>query len=209
MSKTLELLLTETVDTLGIVGDVVKVRSGFARNYLLPRGLATQPSDEAIQALAAKRAEAEKKLRELRSQREAMIEKVASHEVHIKRACNDQGLLYGSVTQRDIADAFIADGFNIKPRDVRLGQTIKRVDSYPVLIKLDQDLEATVKVWVVPDRDIQVEDRDEMEFDNEGDLIEKPRKAPRPEGEAADAETGAEKDAKPRGARRRAAPAAE
>lgn len=154
MPRNLELLLTENVDALGIVGDVVHVRSGYARNFLLPRGLATKPSEEAMKSLAAKRAEAERQLRELRAQREAMVGKLTDHEVTLVRSCNDQGLLYGSVTQKDIADALVADGFNVTARDVRLGQTIKRVDTYHVLIKLDKDLDADVKVWVVPDREL-------------------------------------------------------
>lgn len=171
MNKTVELLLTENVDNVGIVGDVVKVRQGYARNFLLPRGLATVPSDEAISALAERRAEAERQLRELRKQRETMIEKLEDFEITLTRACNDQGQLYGSVTQRDIAEALESEGFNIAPRDVRIAYTIKRVDSYRITIKLDQDLETEIKLWVVPDRQLPEDEREEMEFDNEGNLI--------------------------------------
>jgi len=191
MAKNVQLLLTENVSHLGIVGDVVRVRLGYARNYLLPRGLATEPSDEVREALAAKREEAERQLRELRAQREKMVEKLESFEVTLQRSCNDQGLLYGSVTQKDIADALVAEGFNVEPRDVRLGQTIKRVDSYSVLVKLDQDLEADVKLWVVPDRELHVEERDEMEFDEEGNLIRHDRSERKKPVEAEAAETEA------------------
>lgn len=190
MAKNIQLLLTENVSHLGIVGDVVRVRLGYARNYLIPRGLATEPSDEIREALAAKREEAERQLRELRAQREKMVEKLESFEVTLQRSCNDQGLLYGSITQKDIADALVAEGFNVEPRDVRLGQTIKRVDSYSVLVKLDQDLEADVKLWVVPDRELNVEERDEMEFDEEGNLIRHARPA-KQEAVEAGAEEGA------------------
>lgn len=173
MSKSLKLLLTENVDNLGIVGDVVNVRLGYARNYLLPRGLATKPSDELLASLAEKRKAAEKELAELRKQREGIIGKLDGVEITLTRACNDQGQLYGSVTQHDLAEALTGLGFPVRPREVRLPGTIKRVDNYDVHVRYESDLEATVKVYVVPDRELHVEERDEMEFDNEGNLIEK------------------------------------
>lgn len=171
MAKDIQLLLTESVDNLGIVGDVVKVRAGYARNYLLPMGLATEPSDDKVKALAAKRADAERMQREMRVQREQTIEKLEGIEVEIKRSCNDQGLLYGSVTQQDIAEALVAKGFAVKARDIRLSQTIKRIESHHVTVKLDRDLEAEVTVKVVADREIEVDDKVEVEVDDEGNMI--------------------------------------
>lgn len=157
MAKTIELLLTETVEHLGIVGDVVSVRMGYARNYLLPAELATEPSDEKIQALAEKRAAAEQEVAKIRSQRESMIEKLEGFELTTEQSCNDQGLLYGSVTQQDIAKMLVENGFAVRPRDVRITQTIKRIDSYEVLIRPEQDLEATIKLWVVSDRPLDLD----------------------------------------------------
>ena len=187
MHKHVRLLLTENVDGLGIVGDVVNVRLGFARNFLMPRDMATTPSDEAIEALAVRRAEAERELSALRSVREKMFEKINGYEVNIERSCNDQGQLYGSVTQRDIADALGEAGFAVKPREVRLPHTIKRVDSYPIHIKLAADLDAEIKVWVVPDRELPTDaDRVEMEFDNEGNLIRPGKRGKKPESDGQD-----------------------
>jgi large subunit ribosomal protein L9 len=104
VARSIKLLLTENVDNLGIVGDVVNVRIGYARNYLLPRELATTPSDEILAQLAEKRAQAEKDLAALRSQRESLISKLEGLELTLTRSCNDQGHLYGSVTQHDIAE---------------------------------------------------------------------------------------------------------
>lgn len=161
MPKTYDLLLTENVESLGIVGDVVNVRSGYARNFLLPRNLATTPSDEKIKSLATKRASAEKMVTEQRSQREQMVDKLEGFEITLERSCNDQGLLYGSVTQQDVATALTVAGFTIRPRDVRLNQTIKRVDNYDIVIKPDVDLEATVKLHVKADRVLDLHKRDE------------------------------------------------
>lgn len=148
MAKYIELLLLETVEATGIVGDVVKVRPGYARNFLLPRGLATEPNEQLKASLAQRRAEAERDLAERRARMEAMIEKIDGHEITTERAANESGLLYGSVTQQEIADMLVAAGFGVRPRDVRIGQTIKRADRYDIIIKPASDLEATVFLTV-------------------------------------------------------------
>lgn len=157
MAKSLKLLLTENVDSVGIVGDVVNVRVGFARNFLLPRDLATQPSEEKVKALASKRAEAERMLAEQRKQREATIGKLQGYELSLTRSCNDQGILYGAITQQDVATALGEAGFAVKPRDVRIAQVIKRIDTYDLHIKMEADLDATIKLWVVADRKLDLD----------------------------------------------------
>ncbi len=179
MARSVKLLLTENVDNLGIVGDIVNVKLGYARNYLLPFNYATSPSDELIASLAEKRAAAEKQVAARRSQREEMIGKLNGQQLTLTRACNDQGQLYGSVTQQDIASALKEVGFAVSPREVRLPTTIKRVDSFDIHIKVESDLEADIKLWVVADRELDVDESEEMEFDNEGELIVKEaKKAP-------------------------------
>jgi large subunit ribosomal protein L9 len=164
MPKNIKLLLTESVEAIGIVGDVVNVRTGFARNFLLPRNMATTPTEEAIKAVAAKRADAEKHLAELRKQREALIKKIEGIEVTIQRSCNDLGHLYASVTQQEIAKALEEAGHKgVKARDVRLHQNIKRIDTYDVHIKFESDLEATIKLWVVADRKLDLDKHAEAE----------------------------------------------
>ena len=200
-TKTVQLLLTENVDNLGIVGDVVSVKLGYARNYLLPRELATTPSEEKLAALAAKRAEAEKAQALLFESRRGMITKMEGLTLTLARSCNDVGHLYGSVTQQDVADALGAAGFTVKAREVRLPFTIKRIDDFDILVKFSSDLEATIRLHVEPDRTIEEDDREEMEFDNEGELIvrspEEKRKAK--EAEAAAAQRAAEAGTQPEG----------
>src|SRR5687768_13947682 len=123
--KQTQLLLTENVDNLGIVGDVVKVRPGYARNFLLPRNMATRPTPGAIQRLAARRAEVEAELKKQRGVLEALLEKVKDHELTMMRSANEQGVLFGGVSQHDIAEALRAEGFAIEDRMVRIGQQIK------------------------------------------------------------------------------------
>lgn len=153
--KTLKLLLTETIDNLGIVGDVVQVRPGFARNFLLPRGYATDPSQGNINRLAARRAEVEKELAEKRAQLEVMLAKLEGHEVTLERSANEQGILYGGISQHDVAEMLRAEGFQIDDRAVRLGDQIKRLDSYTVPLVLAADLKTEIKLWVVSDKPLE------------------------------------------------------
>ncbi len=184
MARNVKLLLVENVDNLGIVGDVVRVRTGFARNYLLPFGYATEPSPELIKQLADKRKTAEEEQRKLRVVREALVKKLDGVEITMERSCNDQGLLYGSVTQQDIAAALRSLGFDVKPREVRLPQVVKRLGEFEVTVKLASDLEEHIRIHVTPDRELEGDEREEMEFDNEGNLIEKSRRAPAAAGPA-------------------------
>jgi large subunit ribosomal protein L9 len=172
MAKTVELLLTETVENLGIVGDVVKVRTGYARNFLLPRELATTPSDELIKSLQTKRADAEKHLAEQRKMRADTITRLEGYELTLERACNDLGHLYAGVTQREIAQALTAAGYPVRDRDVRLSGAIKRVDHYDVHIKYESDLETVIKLNVKADRLLSKEEKADLEFDNEGNLVQ-------------------------------------
>lgn len=188
MARDITLLLLENVDNLGIVGDVVKVRAGYARNYLLPRELATTPDEDLIKQLASRRAQAEKEVAATRAKREEMAKKLDGQEITMVRACNDQGVLYGAVTQQDIAKALQTLGFDVRPREVRLPYAMKRIDSYDVLLKFASDLESHIRVFVEPDRTIDGDDREEMEFDNEGNLIEPGSRKARARDEAKPAE---------------------
>jgi large subunit ribosomal protein L9 len=181
MAKTIELLLTESVENLGIVGDVVKVRTGYARNFLLPNNVATTPSDELIKSLMVKRAEAQAAVAQERKVREETINKLEGFELTLERSCNDQGILYGSVTQQEIASALVKAGYGVRARDVRLSHAIKRVDNYDIHIKYETELETNIKLHIKPDRVLAKDEKPDLDFDMEGNLIEK-----RPAGEKRD-----------------------
>lgn len=173
--KTVRLLLTENVDNLGIVGDVVDVKPGYARNFLRPMGLATQPTEGNIQRLAERRAEVEKELRELRARLEVMFEKLEGYELTIERSCNEQGVLYGGVSQHDIAEAMREEGYDIEDRAVRIGERIERVDSYTIPLALDHDLKTEIKLWVVSDKpmeQLEIGDEEEEGAEAEGEAAE-------------------------------------
>jgi len=186
MAKRIKLLLTETVDNLGIVGDIVQVRTGFARNYLLPHGLAEHPTPSKIESLKEARAAAQAELGRLRAAREELLSRMEEVKVVLVRACNDKGVLYGSVTQRDIADGLQEQGYDVGVRSVRLAAAIRHIGDYNVPIQFDKDLRTDISLVIEPDQPL--EEREEMEFDNEGNLIEKPKRAPKPAAAEAEGE---------------------
>ncbi|HVP72101.1 MAG TPA: 50S ribosomal protein L9 [Phycisphaerales bacterium] len=171
-AKKVQLLLNKTVENLGIVGDVVKVRPGFARNYLLPLAIAEKPTPSKIERLKAAREAALAELAQLRKDREGLLERMHAVTVTIVRSCNDQGILYGSVSQRDIADALAQAGYDVGIRAVRLSQTIRRVGEYHVPIQFDKDLRTDITLKVDADRVLE-EAKEEVEIDEEGNPIEK------------------------------------
>jgi large subunit ribosomal protein L9 len=152
MARPIELLLLRNVENLGIVGDVVKTRAGYARNYLLPHALAEHPTPEKIESLKEARAKAQAELAQLRKRREETTTKLVDHKITLVRSCNDQGLLYGSITQRDIADALVAEGYAVDMRAVRLSQPFRRIGTYHCLIQFERDLKADITIDVKPDR---------------------------------------------------------
>ncbi len=168
MAKTIQLLLLNNVENLGIVGDLVKVKPGYARNFLLPMQLAEFPTEEKIESLKEARAEAMKELQALRSERQSLIERLEDIEVTLVRSANDQGALYGSVTQRDICDALSAAGYEVELRAIRLSSPIKRVGSYTAPIQFDRDQKTEITVVVESDQPIEELDAtDEPEAEGE------------------------------------------
>ncbi len=153
--KQIELLLLETIDNLGIVGDVVKVKPGFARNYLLPHGMAEAPTEEKIKELSARRAEVEAELKKIRSEQEALLEKLSGVELTLERSANESGLLFGGVSQHDISEALKAQGFDVEDRHVRIGEKINRLDTYDIPIQLAKELKCEIKLWVVSDKPLE------------------------------------------------------
>ena len=160
MARNMELLLLDNVENLGIVGDLVKVKPGYARNYLLPHGLGEFPTPEKIESLKEARQKALAEVQRARSAREELLARMNSVEISVVRSCNDQGILYGSISQRDIADALQAAGYGVDTRAVRLSQTIRRVGTYHVPIQLDRDLRCEVNLIVQPDRKLEQEMRE-------------------------------------------------
>ena len=146
----IELLLIQSVDNLGKQGDVVEVRPGYANNYLLPQGLATLASDHHKRMVAKHKT----KLREIEKSRLADLETLSTalgkQSVTIEANANDEGHLYGSVGPAEISTALKQADFNIKADQIRLEGPLRELGLYTVKIRLHQEIESEVKVWVVP-----------------------------------------------------------
>lgn len=148
-----KLLLKESLKNVGKVGDIVEVSPGFARNYLLPRDLAVEPTAGNVKKIEARRQEIERQERERIEQQAALIKQLEGVEVTLERRANEQGHLFGSVTATDIAKALQAQGFNINPDDLNLPGRLDRIEKYSVEVKFADELSTSIKVWVAPDAD--------------------------------------------------------
>jgi large subunit ribosomal protein L9 len=147
----IKLLLKESIKNVGKVGDVVEVSPGYARNYLLPRDLAVEPTPSNVKKIEARRKEIEKIERERLEAQAALIKTLEGVEVTLERRANEQGNLFGSVTATDIARALQGQGHNVLPEDVYLPGKLDRIDVYMVKIKFAEELETNLKVYVAPD----------------------------------------------------------
>jgi large subunit ribosomal protein L9 len=156
MARPVELLLLRNVENLGIVGDIVKVRAGYARNFLLPHAIAEHPTEAKVEALKEARAKALAELAAQRKLREETIAKLGGVSIKLVRSCNDQGVLYGSITQRDIADALVAAGYPVDMRAVRLANPFRRIGSYTCTIQFEKELRADISIEVAADRALEM-----------------------------------------------------
>ncbi|MBM3973639.1 MAG: 50S ribosomal protein L9 [Planctomycetes bacterium] len=145
----MELLLKQNIEHLGRIGDVVKVKPGYARNYLLPRGLAVMVTKSNVaeieRARALALAEEQKRVASLQD----LATKLAEASVTIEGRANAEGHLFGSVTNSNVAAALRDKGFAVEDKQVRLENPLKEIGVYDVLVHLHADVEAKVKVWVV------------------------------------------------------------
>lgn len=148
----MKLLLCKSIEKLGIVGDIVEVRTGYARNYLLPHGLATTPTKGNMRALSKARLIAEDERLQQRKQLESLAERLGSVEVTIRAKANEDGVLYGSVGTKEIADALREEGQPVQDSMIVLDAPLRHLDNVNVKVKLTDDLISEVKVWVVREK---------------------------------------------------------
>jgi len=148
----MKVLLCEDIKKLGWLGDIVEVNEGYARNYLLPQGLAKVATEGNIRALAKEKAKrAEQRLRE-RRRIEKAVEAVEGAEAVLAARANEQGVLFGSITETMIAANLRAQGFEVADEIVKLPEHIKQLGTHNVTLRFADDLTATVRVVVVPEQ---------------------------------------------------------
>jgi len=148
----MKLILIQKVTNLGGLGDLVDVKPGYGRNFLVPQGKAVPATASNIAEFEAKRAEYEAKAQASHNDAEARAAKFEGASVTIGAHASTEGKLYGSVGPRDIAEAFTAAGLELNKSEVILGEgAFRNVGEFDVIIKLHADVEATVKVIVEAD----------------------------------------------------------
>lgn len=147
----MEVILLDKIARLGGLGDKVNVKSGFARNYLIPQGKAVMATKDNLAAFEARRAELEAKLADVQAAAEARAAQVAGLEkVVIAAKSGDEGKLFGSIGTRDIADAITAAGVAVAKGEVRLPTGVLRTTGeYDIALQLHSDVKTSVKVEIV------------------------------------------------------------
>jgi large subunit ribosomal protein L9 len=172
----MEVILLERVAKLGQMGETVRVRDGFARNFLLPRGKALRATDENKKRFETQRAQLEARNLERRKDAEVVGEKLNGQSFVIIRQAGESGVLYGSVSARDLADTMSAGGFTVGRDQIILNAPIKSLGLHTVAVALHPEVQATVTINVArsPDeaerqaRGESVSTREETNLDDLG-----------------------------------------
>ena len=148
MANQVTLVLLDDVAKLGLAGDEVVVKAGYARNYLLPRGLAAKATPGILRLVESRKAIiAERRAKEL-ADAKALAEKIGQVQISISMQAAEDGQLFGSVTARMIADELAKQGYAVEHTQVKM-DPIKNLGDFDVEVRLHADVAATVKVWVV------------------------------------------------------------
>ena len=144
----MQVILLERVAKLGQMGDIVSVKDGYARNFLLPQKKALWASEANVAQFEAEKAQLEARNLETKKEAEALADKLNGQQFVVIRSASDGGSLYGSVTTRDAAEAATADGFSVDRKQVVLGAPIKELGMHSVTVVLHPEVDATIELNV-------------------------------------------------------------
>ena len=148
----MEVILLKKVGHLGNLGEKVSVRSGYGRNYLIPSGYAVPATEANLKAFEERRAELEKEAAESLAAAESRRDKLEGLTVTVARKAGDEGKLFGSVGTQDIADAIAEMGMELEKQEVRLPEgPLRAAGEYEVALHLHADVDATIKLEIVPE----------------------------------------------------------
>jgi large subunit ribosomal protein L9 len=151
-----KVLLREDVDDLGARGEIVRVRAGYARNYLLPHNLAVEATAGNVKGIEHERAALLRKEAKERATAEAQSQQMGSLVLEFKRKAGEQGALYGSVTSMDVAEALQERGYEIDRHRIHLREPLKRLGDYTVPVRLHREVTIELPVRVVSEGDVIV-----------------------------------------------------
>ena len=145
----MEIILRQAVESLGHPGDVVTVKNGYARNFLLPRGYAFEATPGNLKRIAAERSRLEAAENERRDSASDLAKRLEEVQLTFSARVGEEGKLFGSVTSADIAEQLAAQGFTIEKRLIDLHDPIKALGVYRVPVKLHADVKPEIRVWVI------------------------------------------------------------
>ena len=145
----MEIILRQTVENLGHPGDVVTVKNGYARNFLLPRGFAFEATPGNLKRIAVERSRLEAAENDRRGSASDLARKLEEVQLTFSARVGEEGKLFGSVTSADIAEQLASQGFNIEKRLIDLHDPIKALGVYRVPVKLHADVKPEIRVWVI------------------------------------------------------------
>lgn len=147
----MEIILKEDVENLGRALDLVKVKTGYAHNYLFPRGLAVLATVTARKMIAAERAKAEERFRAEKAQIQVLADKMKDVSLTIAAKVHEGEKLYGSIQSSDISAKLKEAGYDVDKRHIMLAEPIKQLGMYTLKIQLHKDVETKIKLWVISD----------------------------------------------------------
>jgi large subunit ribosomal protein L9 len=147
----MEIILKEEVPNLGKALDLVKVKTGYAHNYLFPRGLAVLATPTARKMIAAERAKVEQKSKAEKAQLQVMADKMRDVSLTIAAKVHEGEKLYGSISAADISAKLKDAGYDVDKRFIALAEPIKQLGMYTLKIQLHKDVESKIKLWVISD----------------------------------------------------------
>lgn len=145
----MDVVLLADVDTLGLEGAVVHVKPGYARNYLLPRGLAVAATPHQLKLVEATARRRQQRAEQLKAEAEALKQKLEGRSLTLKLNVGEDDKPFGSITTHDLAEALKQEQLAIEKHAIQLEQPIKTLGVFEVPVKLHMHVTATVKVWVV------------------------------------------------------------
>ena len=145
----MNIILTEDVAHRGSAGDMLKVKDGYARNYLIPKGIAIVATTENVKQLEHQKRQIQAKLNKLKKESEGVAKQIESISCTIARAAGEEDKLFGSVTSADIYTSLKNEGIDVDKKKILLDEPIKSLGIFTVPIKIHSDVIANLKVWVV------------------------------------------------------------
>ncbi|CAN5425821.1 50S ribosomal protein L9 [soil metagenome] len=145
----MKIILRQNVDTLGAIGEIVNVKAGYARNYLIPREMAYVASDGAIRALETEKKQYDVKMSKAKAHADVVAGQLAELQISIPMQVGEEGRLFGSVTAPMIAQELELRGYHVDRRLIIIEEPIKTLGIFDVKVKLHPEVIATLKIWVI------------------------------------------------------------